>query len=342
MKIISLDRNEKLVFIPQTLEDLWIIKSISDVKDIISGSSYRRTRGNETDEESSRKPVFVSIKIEKFDFSEELNSLRFTGIIIESKPLELAPIGEHHTLEIQLNKTYTLRKDYFYEHQLDLLNSDSSLDNSIILVALDDENATIFKLKNTGATELSKVSSGKPGKRFSSIFDFTNYFNEIFFVISKHENQVIIAGPGNTKFLLSEHLKQKKKDINILEINSQNTGKSAIQELFKKQEVSRFFQSSIIYKEQKIFDEFLENLGKNNKKSVYGLIEIENAIDFGAIDTILVSEELWKKDIDKISEIIKKAEKKKMKIHIVDSNHEINKPLKSFSGIIGNLRFSYN
>ena len=342
MNIISLDKTGKLVFIPQNLEDLWIIKSIVDEKDIVSGQSYRRTRGNDADDESLRKPVFVSIEIEKFDFSNELNSLRFTGKIIESKPQELAPIGEFHTLEIQLNKSYTLKKEHFFDHQLELLNSNSSLDNSIILIALDDEKACIFQITNTGTNDLAKINSGKHGKRYSSDFDNSEYFNQIFFVISKYENQIILAGPGNTKSKLSEFIRQKLTHSKLLEINIQNIDKSSIRELFKKPEVSRFFTNSIIYKEQKIFDEFLENLGKDNKKAIYGLKEIENAINAGAIETILVSEELWKKDLDKISELIKSAEKQKMKVHIIDGSHDTNKPLKSFGGIIANLRFAYN
>lgn len=342
MNIISLDKTGKLVFVPQNIEDLWIIKSVTDVKDKISGQSYRRTRGNEADDESARKPIFVSIEIEKFDFSSELNSLRFTGKIIESKPQELAPVGEFHTLEIQLNKTYTLEKEHFFKHQLDLLNSNSSLEQSILLVALDDEKANVFQLTNTGTKELLKISSGKHGKRYSSDFDYSNYFNEIFSVVSRYDTQVIVAGPGNTKLKLSDVFKTKINNIKLLVINLSNTDRSSIRELFKKKEVSRFFTNSIIYKEQKILDDFLENLGKDNKKAIYGLKEIEKAIDFGAIETILVSEELWKKDLDKISELIKKAEKQKMKVHIVDSSHETNKPLKSFGGIIANLRYSIN
>ena len=39
MNILSLQKDGKLVFIPQTLEDLWVIKSITDIGDVISGSS---------------------------------------------------------------------------------------------------------------------------------------------------------------------------------------------------------------------------------------------------------------------------------------------------------------
>lgn len=341
MNIISLDKT-KLVFVPQSLEDLWIIKTITDKNDTLSGTSYRRTRGNENDDSSERKPVFVALTVEKFDFSSELNSLRFTGKVCFSKPEELIPLGEYHTLEINLNKTYTLSKNYFYRHQLDLLNSSSFLEHSIILVSVDDEKANLYKLTNTGVSEITEIYSGKHGKRYFSEFDYSNYFNQIHSILINYDSQLIIAGAGNTKSKLSSFIKAKNKSTKILEVNLSNRDRSSVTELFKKPEISRFFTNSIVYKEQKIFDKFLENLGKDNRKAIYGLKEIEEAINFGAVDTILISENLWKEDIDNISEVIKKAESLKIKIHIVDSTHDIHNSLKTFGGIIAILRFAYS
>ncbi len=339
MNILSLQKEGKLIFIPQTIEDLWIIKSITDIGDTISGSSFRRVRGNEEDSESSRKPIFVSISIEKFDFSNELNSLRFTGKIIEGKPKELAPLGEHHTLEIQLNKSYTLTKPEFFSHQLDLLKNSSAFSSSILLIALDDEKANIFELTNIGTNEITNIDSGKHGKRYSCDFDFSDFVNQIFSVVSRYDCQMIIAGPGATKTNLSSFLKQKNPKLKILEINISNTAKSSISELFTKEEVSRFFENSIVYKEQKIMETFLENLGKGNNKVTYAFLEVSKALELGACESILISEELWKKDMDKVQALIRKADSLKTKIHIVDETHEISKSLKSFGGIISILRY---
>ncbi|HOZ35376.1 MAG TPA: mRNA surveillance protein pelota [archaeon] len=340
MNILSLQKDGKVIFIPQTLEDLWVIKSITDLGDVVSGSSYRRIRGNEADNESTRKPVFVSIAIEKFDFSKELNSLRFTGKIIDSKPEELAPLGEYHTLEISLSKSYTLKKPHFFSHQLDLLENNSSVfSSSILLIALDDEKSNIFELTNIGIKDIAVIDSGKPGKRYSSDFDFSSFFSEIFSIVSRYDCQIIIAGPGATRSKLSEFIKQKKSSLKILELSIQNTNKSSINELFSKEEVSRFFENSIIYKEQKVLDSFLENLGKNNNKVAYGLQEVSKALDVGACESIMVSEKLWKTELDKVQELIRKADIVKTKVHIVDEEHEVSKSLRSFGGIISTLRY---
>lgn len=340
MQIIKLTKEGELVFVAQTIEDLWVIKTITNTNDIISGLSYRRQKGIDDTKDSERKPVFVHISIEKYDFSESLKSLRFTGKIIDSKPLEFAPIGDYHTLEVQLNKTYTLKKPSFFKHQLDLLENTSKSNSTVLVLVIDDECSNIYKLSDLGVNEIATIYSGKTGKRYLSNYNIKEYFLEIEKIIPNNL-PIIVAGCGHTKKKFIEFIKPKIKQ-EILEVNIQNTSRSSISELFKKPEVSKFFKNSIIYKEQKIFDKFLENLGKDNKKAVYGLKEITKAIEIGAIENILVSEKLWQENLNEIQEIIKKAEKINAKVHIVDSKHEISRSLNSFSGIVANLRFAIN
>ena len=330
------------MFILQTIEDLWVLKSIIELEDIIKGSSYRRQR-QEGQTSSERKPIFVSINIDKFDYSGELNSLRFTGKIIESKPSDLAPVGEHHTLEIKLNEKYTLIKNNLYNHQIDLLKKTSSLSNKISLVVLDDEKAEVFQLTDIGVKSISSINSGKHGKRYNSTYDYTDYFEKVYSIISESKDQLIIAGPGHIKSKLHDFIKSKSNSHRIIEVNLQNVSKSSINELFTKKEVSKFFENSLIFKEQEMLDTFKEHLGKDNGKAIYGLKDIKDVLDQGIIQYILISENLWKSELDKIQELIINADKLQTKIHIVDSAHEeIIKTLQSFTGIIAVLRYKIN
>jgi protein pelota len=340
MKILFLDKKTKIIkFVPQTIEDLWTIKNICSSKDIISGRSYRRQR-QDLSNDSVRKPVYVTIEIEKLDFSSELDSLRFTGIIIDSKPKEFAPLGEHHTLEIEFNNSYTIKKKEIFDYEINLLNNSSKISENIIVIVIDNEQANIFRLNNIENKILAKIESNRSGKRYSTNYKEIDFFLEIYNVIEELNNQIIIAGPGKIKSRFREFLKTKNTDLKILEINLHNVSDSSINELFSKKEVSKFFTNSIIYKENNLINLFLENLGKNNNKSVYGLNEIQKIIELGALENILISENLWKKDLDNIQELIRKSEKLKTNVHIVDSDHKnISKTLNSFGGIIGILRF---
>ncbi|MDD4049525.1 MAG: mRNA surveillance protein pelota [Candidatus ainarchaeum sp.] len=339
MNIINIDyKTKEIVFIPQTIEDLWVIKTIVLEGDVISGSSYRRLKNEQTGE-SDRKPVFVKIDVEKKDYSSTLNSLRFTGRIIFSKPEDFAPLGEYHTIEVSLLNKFSIIKKELFDFQIDLLKKASSLKNKINVVILDDEISEIYMLSGISNENIANIKSGKHGKRYNQSFDFTNFFESIYSVISNNKEQLIIAGPGGTKNLFSRYLVEKY-NISSLVVNLSSTSKSAINELLGKKEILKFFENSIIVKEKNMIDSFKENLGKDNSLAIYGYTEILNVLKTGACDFILISYSLWQKDIDKIQNLIKEAEKYKTKVHVVDERHdEVIKTLNSFGGIISVLRY---
>lgn len=340
MKIIDINKKEKTIkFVAQRLEDLWTIKTITNVGDNISGTTYRRQKDEETST-SVRKPVFVSLDVEKFDYSDQHNTLRYTGKITFSKPKELAPLGEYHTVEIELNNVYTLKKKQLFMHEIELLKRKTT-DASVILVALDLEKSYLFNIKDVGFSEIAVVESNISGKRYKTDTKKEDYFKEIYEIITNtSNNQIIVAGPGHTKSQLSSYLKEKNTSFKILEVNLQNITNNSVYELFTKKEVSRFFEKSIIYKENKIIEEFKKNLGQNNGLSAYGIKDITKLVSLGACKEILISEKLWREKLDEIQEVILLAEKQNSLIFVVDNKHEeIIKAINSFGEVIANLRY---
>ena len=339
MQILKIDKkNNEISFILHTIEDLWAIKSIISPGDIISGGSYRRQRQEELGT-SERKPVFVSILIEKFDYSSELNSLRFTGVIVFSKPPELAPLRDHHTLEIVFSEKYNLKKNNLFQYQIDILKKISSMSNKLSAIVIDDEKAEIFELTDIGIGPSVGIPSGKSGKRYESNYSYDSFFEKIYELIKGKREPIIIAGPGQPKTKLKEFLLIKDNTFKISLVNIQNISKSSIKELFTKKEISKVFENSLIYKENKYLEEFLKNLGKDTGKSIYGLKEVSEKINTGAIEFILITEDIWKNNVDKIQELIINAEKYNSKVHVVDSTHLVTETIDSFGGIIALLRY---
>jgi mRNA surveillance protein pelota len=339
MNILKIDfKTKEISFIAHTIEDLWIIKSIAEVGDVIKGSSYRRLKNDQTGE-SDRKPVFVEISIEKQEYSSTLSSLRFTGKIVDSKPQELAPVGEYHTIEVTFGNKFTLIKKEIFEYQVDLLKNSTAMENKINIIVLDDDLAEVFILSGIENKNIASLKSGKHGKRYNQSFDFTPFFEELYSIVSRSKDQLIIAGPGGTKDIFARYLKEKYRLSSIV-LNISNTSKSAVNELMSKKEVLKFFENSIIYKEKEMLDRFKENLGKDSNLSIYGYEDVLKILESGACDFIMVSYNLWAKEIDKVQALIKYAEKLKTKVYIVDQSHdEVLKTLNSFGGIISVLRY---
>ena len=87
--------------------------------------------------------------------------------------------------------------------------------------------------------------------------------------------------------------------------------------------------------EKKLLENFFEKLGKEDKV-LYKKREIEKALKYGAVETLILSKKLGKKEI---KEWTKKAEDISAKIEVVSTETEEGQEFFNLSGIGAILRF---
>ncbi len=103
---------------------------------------------------------------------------------------------------------------------------------------------------------------------------------------------IIVGGPGFVKEKLVEddYLHQELQDKIVTVESLGHSGEGALKELVSKAEES--IQDSQAVREKQLVNKFLENLKEENGKSEYGVEPVKNALDMGAVDTVLISEDL--------------------------------------------------
>jgi len=111
------------------------------------------------------------------------------------------------------------------------------------------------------------------------------------FIEEKDLKGVIIGGPGpiKEKFKEGEYLdyRLRKKVLGI--VDTSYTGIQGLQEIIQRGE--SLIQEASAVRERVIMEEFFEHLKKDDGLSIYGLEEVKSALDYGAIKTLLISEE---------------------------------------------------
>jgi len=176
------------------------------------------------------------------------------------------------------------------------------------LIVLDTGGADIGLLKGKKVLLEKHIDSLVPGKtskggwsqqRYARIReeaknDHLKKIGEIATRIFKEEKDlkgVIIGGPGplKDKFKDGEYLdyQLRKKILGI--VDTSYTGKQGLQEILQRGE--SLIQEASAIRERKIMEEFFEHLKKDDGLSVYGLEEVRQALDYGAVKTLLISEE---------------------------------------------------
>src|SRR3989339_616649 len=221
------------------------------------------------------------------------------------------------------------------------------------LVVMDRRDATVALLKGKTIIPLVKEDSMVPGKmkaggqssvRFAQNRElaakaFYNKIGEIMkdqFLKMENLKGILVGGPGPTKYEFVDGnfitTDVKNKIIGIKDLSY--TEEFGLQELVDKSD--DILANEEIAEEKKIMQKFFDLLGKTPGKVSYGKDEVLKNIQFGAVDTVLLSEALEDEVIDMFTE---EAEKMNSAVFLVSVETREGDQLKELGKIAAILRY---
>lgn len=217
-------------------------------------------------------------------------------------------------------RLYRCDKDF----KLDILREMLDTKEVYALIVLDRRDANIALLKGKKIIELVKTHSEVPGKfkaggqsapRFARLREgaakehykkIAEYAKELLLSYEGLKG-IIIGGPGPTKydFVNEGYLTNElaKKVIAIKDLSY--TGQFGMEELLDKSE--DVLASEEVAGEKKIMSQFFDKLAKTPGMVAYGEADTMNKLKIGAVDKVLLSEELEDEKIENFEEEAKKV-----------------------------------
>lgn len=358
MKIVEKDLKKGVItLVIENMDDLWHLYNILLPGDIVHSRTLRRVRKDEEkirSDRGERIPVYLGIKVEEYNFHPFTNRLRIKGIIIDG-PEDLVSLHTYHTLNVEINTKLSIKKDYWESFVLKRIEmaENSSSQPQILIVALEEDEAFLAKATDIGYKKIAEINATIPGKRFKVDYydkSIEEFFTSLLKVINENMSEgnidsIIIAGPGFTKEHFFKFVKERNpKLLNKIQLaDTNNSGKSGIIEVIRKGETIKSIKEMRITKETELIEELLKRLGKNEQNIAYGLEEVEKAKNYGAIETLMITDTLLRtNDVEKrqmLDNLLKEIEKLGGKIVIISSLHSAGEQLETFGSIAGLLRF---
>ena len=222
------------------------------------------------------------------------------------------------------------------------------------LIVIDRREAALGLLKGTSITVLDELTSAVPGKtraggqssqRFERLRE--GAAKEFFKRIAEYANKefldkpnlkgLIIGGPGPTKEEFVHYLNNelRKKIIAIQDITY--TDAFGLHNLVDKSK--EVLAKEIIIEEKELMNRFFELLAKTPEKVAYGKKEVEQALQLGAVEILLLSENLEANLIESYEE---QAEKTNSITQIISIDTREGQQLRDLGGIAAILRFPIN
>jgi len=336
----------------ENLDDLWYLSQIIDIGDLVKGKTIRKIKiGQEADRKQSivKKPVFLRIRIEKIEFSKTSGLLRVLGIIVEGS--DDVQKGEHHTFNLEPNVVFTLIKERWLKYQVDRLKEATKEKVSkILILVMDREEAHFALLKKYGYELLTNIK-GKVKKKDVEDNLGGGFYKEVIHRMEEYVKRygivkVILASPAFWKEDLMKEMTNEELKKKVILATCNSTGKNGINEVLRRPEVKAALHEDRIAKEVGLVEDLLTEISKNNL-AVYGIKDTENAVNAGAVNSLLITDSLIQKlrdsgDYEKIDNMMNITDSMKGSINIISSEHEGGKKLDGLGGIGGILRYKLN
>ena len=247
------------------------------------------------------------------------------------------------------NRLYRCDKEFVLE-PLELMLKVSEVFG---LLVMDRKEATIGLLEGKRIDTLQKMTSGIPSKiraggqssqRFHRITEgltkefykrIANEMKKIFFEMPRLKG-VLVGGPIPTKdeFLDGEYLVTKLREKVIGKIDIGGSDESGLKELVQKSQ--DILADQEIIHEKKLLEKFFETLGEKPDMTTLREEDTKNALNYGAVDTLILSRNVKKNVVKELKEI---ANRIGSTIEIVSVETEEGKQFDNLSGIGAILRF---
>jgi len=310
---IGKDGRGFIVLLPQEPEDMWHGYNLILVGDNVKSTTLRRVQSETITGSSERIRLTLTIQVESIDFDSQMGVLRLKGKnLTESEYIKL---GAYHTLDLELNREFTLYKSFWDTVALDRINSacDPTQYADLGAIVMQEGLAHVCLITPTMTITRARIEISIPRKGKGSTEGHENGLNRFFDIIiqsiEKHFNFsiikcIIIASPGfvREQFYSYMMLEAERKNIRaIIENKSKfvschcSSGqKHAVQEILSDQSISSKLSDTKASSEVQSLNDFYAMLKVDSNRAFYGLKHILMANERLAIQTLLITDELFR------------------------------------------------
>ncbi|KAL2843520.1 eRF1 domain 1-domain-containing protein [Aspergillus pseudoustus] len=319
---IEYDGAGSVTLIPEEPEDMWHAYNLIVPGDLLYATAIRRvtTIGTTGSTSSSRVRLTLEIRVKKLDFDPQNSQLHVSGQIMNETPH--TKIGQHHTLDLELNRQFTLEKGSGLDNEgsgwdsvavealKDAVDEGGNRRAEAVAVIMQEglahicfigQHRTILKQKIEMSVPRKRVGGSDHDKTMTKFYQTTLdtllrhlEFNTSATSMSTSDpvRPVLLASPGFTATSFQKHIQSVANTStpalkcllpSIVVVHSASGYLHSLTEVLQSPTVKALLSDTKHARETKLMDDFNEQLRKETNKATYGPREVEYAVEQGAV-----------------------------------------------------------
>uniref|UniRef100_A0A3Q0S9X2 Protein pelota homolog n=1 Tax=Amphilophus citrinellus TaxID=61819 RepID=A0A3Q0S9X2_AMPCI len=314
-KDIEKDNAGQVTLVPEEAEDMWHTYNLLQVGDSLRASTIRKvqTESPTGSVGSSRVRTTLTLCVEAIDFDTQACQLRVKGTNIEEN--QYVKMGAYHTIELELNRKFTLAKKNWDSVVLDRIEQacDAAQRADVAAVVMQEGLANLVLVTPAMTLLRAKVEVTIPRKRKGSCSQhekaLERFYEAVMQAILRHINFdvvkcILVGSPGFVKdqfmtYLFKEAVRQDNKVLlenrpKFMLVHSSSGHKYSLKEILSDPTVTSRLSDTKAAGEVKALEDFYKMLQHEPDRAFYGLAHVEKAADALAIDTLLISDNLFR------------------------------------------------
>jgi len=335
----------EISLVPESVDDLWHLKYLINPGNLVFALTHRKISGA-TDklrpEKLERRPVRLGVTVETVEFHTYSNWLRVHGVIASGPD-----IGSYHTLNLEPGANISIIKNRW--RPADFMRIKEAVAESrrprVVIALIEEGEATIGVLRQFGVETSSEIKmgsgkgmDGKGGDRRSEFLDgCASELNRV----AEGEARILLAGPGFAKEDLKKRIDTTYPDLakRIILYDANSVGVSGFQEVLRRGAVDKVLEDSRLAQEASLVEELFKEIATEGK-AAYGTKEVKQAANCGAVETLMILDELARKS--EADSLMRNVTNARGRVVIFSSEFEPGKRLESMGGVAAILRFKMN
>lgn len=358
-KQLERDNSGTITLLPQDSEDMWYVYNIIQEGDEIETMTTRKLV---SEKGTPRVKLKLQVRVSKIEYDSAGSVIRLNGKTCKDhKDVQL---GSFHTLQLEPELPFDLYKDEWDSFALEQVNDATNIENrsDIAAIVLQPGLAHVCLVTEAMTVLRHKVDVTIPRKKrgdnAAQDKAMERFFNQVYLGAKQNINlekikAILIAGPGNTPQQCYDFIFAKaqsdgnqvlvKSRSKFLVVHASSGHLHALQEALHEPAVRSQLADTRYGREMKVMDAFFKSLNDDDLRAWYGPDEVERAINADAVETLMVTDSLFRSsDLQQRKHYVALCDKVKelgREVLVLSSLHPSGEQLDSVSGVACLLMF---